>query len=61
MQKNTRVMWHFIMSYHGDGRLGTITGEPFQNEAGDWLVLIRLDESGREIRAAIESLDPVNA
>ena len=53
-----RVLWHFVLSYH-EGKPGTITSEPYQTGAGDWLVRVKLDEDGRTIPAAIESLDPL--
>ena len=53
-----RIVWHFIMSYQGDGKPGVIVGEPYQTHAGDWLVEVRLD-SGRTVRAALEALDEV--
>jgi hypothetical protein len=58
MRPGTRVLWHFIMSYN-DGKPGKIVGEPYQTGAGDWLVRVELDEDGRVVPAAIESLDEV--
>lgn len=55
-----RVVWHFIMSYTGDGRPGVIVGEPYQTGAGDWLVPVKLDD-GREIKAAVEALDEASS
>lgn len=58
IKPGARVLWHFVMSYNGDGKPGRITGEPYQTGAGDWLVRVELDE-GRSIPAAIEALDEV--
>lgn len=57
IREGVRATWHFVMSYEGDGRACTITSAPYQLASGDWLVRVKLDEDGRTVPAAIESLD----
>ncbi len=59
-RRGQRVLWHFIMSYEGDGKAGVIVGDPYQLGDGSWLVEVQLGD-GRTIRAALESLDEVRS
>lgn len=60
VKPGARCVYNFIMSYAGDGKPATITGEPYQLASGDWLVEIVRDEDGRSIRAALEALDQLS-
>lgn len=59
IKPNARCLYNFIMSYAGDGKPATITGEPYQLAGGNWLVMIERDEDKRRIPAALEALDPL--